>query len=804
MIEKIDIGHFGSFAEFQWDLEVRENHGTVGKFKKLNIIYGRNYSGKTTLSRIFRSYEVGQTPARFENPAFKIKTSGGLWTQESLVVQGPPIRVYNKDFVESNLAFLRDEDGHITPFAILGSKNKELELQIDGVRLALGSKESDTGLRAAYAKKKDEVAAAKRLIDEKTEALNKKLFDKANNKPKGIKHNNIYNRPYYDVRNLTTDISLATAQNIVPLDDIVRSAKVQSLSEKALVEIGGTYEFHSTIEVLWQKAKQIAAEKIKPSVPLQDLLNSAVLAQWVKAGKALHADRDTCAFCRQPLPSTLWEALSNHFNEESESLQRKLETVSGEIEAERTRLRQLSAPGQVQFYTVFHERRAELSKRLAATLAEHEAALDGVAEVIRKRSENIFVDRELEDVTFECPAKLEGVLKEVNLLVDSNNAHTAQLDATHTALREELRLSEVAAFTLDSGLAAAREDIEAHKAREKTLEAELKEVEGEGKVLSVKLEALQAQLRDEKRGAEQVNRYLGHSLGGTNLRLLAEEQEGQAAYRFRIMRGDKAAYNLSEGECSLVSFCYFLARLEDIQTKDTNPIIYIDDPISSLDSNHIFFIYSLIETFIARPHRDSEGKDVKDAAGKKTFKYEQLFISTHNLDFLKYLKKLSKPEEVEKFMIVRKLESSSIGLMPKYLRSYITELNYLFGEVHTCVDEAKASTSYHSFYNFGNNLRKFLEAFLFYKYPSHDVNNDNRMRLFFGDADSSIAFVNRLTNEHSHLEEFVDRGMVPIDCAEISRTAVFVLEKMREKDPLQYEHFLRSVGAVDPLPALEA
>jgi wobble nucleotide-excising tRNase len=800
MIEKLDIGNFGSFAEFQWDSEVRENHGAVGRFKKLNIIYGRNYSGKTTLSRIFRSYEVGQTPARFENPKFKIKTSVGLWTQEKLTVEGPPIRVYNKDFVESNLAFLRDEDGHITPFAILGAENKEVELQIEEVHTKLGSKESNTGLRAAYAKKKDEVAKAKSLVNEKTEALNKKLVDKANSKPKGIKHNPLYNNPYYDVRNLNTDISTATAQNITPLEDIARLDKVKRLTENAIPEIRGSFEFHPAIENLWQKTREITSEKIKPSAPLQDLLNSAVLTQWVKAGKALHADRDTCAFCRQPLPSDLWEALNKHFNEESETLQRKIEDISSQIEAERTKLSRLRLPSQTQFYSVFHEKHDELAQRLDAALLEYEAALEVVTQAIRERSENIFVDKQLDEATFECAAKLEEVLEEANLLVQSSNAHTAQLGATYKALREELRLSEVAAFILDSGLEAATGEIDSHKEREKNLVAELQAVEAEGKALSAKLEALQAQLKDEKRGAEQVNRYLGHSLGGTNLRLVAEEQEGQTTYRFRIMRGEQAAYNLSEGECSLVSFCYFLARLEDIQTKGTNPIIYIDDPISSLDSNHIFFIYSLIETFIAKPLRGSDGRDLKDATGKKLFKYEQLFISTHNLDFLKYLKKLSKPEQVEKFMIVRKAASSSIELMPKYLRSYITELNYLFGEIHTCVDEAKSSTSYHSFYNFGNNLRKFLEAFLFFRYPSADVNNDGRLRLFFGDADSSMDFVNRLTNEHSHLEEFVDRGMVPIDCAEISRMASFVLEAMRQKDPVQYEHFLKSVGAVDPLP----
>ena len=121
--------------------------------------------------------------------------------------------------------------------------------------------------------------------------------------------------------------------------------------------------------------------------------------------------------------------------------------------------------------------------------------------------------------------------------------------------------------------------------------------------------------------------------------------------------------------------------------------------------------------------------------------------------------------------------------MPKYLKSHITELNYLFAEIHTCTDDANSAASYHSFYNFGNNLRKFLEAFLFFKYPRGTVNNDKRLQLFFGDDVGSVAFLSRLTNEHSYLEEYVDRGMVPIDCTEIARTAKFVLGVMKAKDP---------------------
>jgi hypothetical protein len=94
-----------------------------------------------------------------------------------------------------------------------------------------------------------------------------------------------------------------------------------------------------------------------------------------------------------------------------------------------------------------------------------------------------------------------------------------------------------------------------------------------------------------------------------------------------------------------------------------------------------------------------------------------------------------------------------------------------------------------------------LEALLFFKYPSLTVNTDKRLRLFFGDDGNAVAFINRLANEYSHLEEYVDRGMVPIDCAEIARTAKFVLASMKAKDPDQYQHFLTSVNVADTLPA---
>jgi len=254
---------------------------------------------------------------------------------------------------------------------------------------------------------------------------------------------------------------------------------------------------------------------------------------------------------------------------------------------------------------------------------------------------------------------------------------------------------------------------------------------------------------------------------------------------------------LSEGECSLVAFCYFIAKLEDVETKGKNLTIYIDDPISSLDSNHIFFVFSLIENLIARPDIDENGQ--------KSYHYDQLFISTHNLEFLKYLKKLSRPShDFEHFLVVEKNGVGKLELMPPYLRNYVTEFNFLFGEILICADQENAAAEHHCFYNFGNNLRKFLEAFLFFKYPvsiSNQAHYNRRIEEFFKGDPGTELLVQRISNEFSHLGEIFDRGAQPMDYAEITRTARFILQKIKDNDSSQYECLLQSVDKPDPLNA---
>lgn len=152
MIHQLDIAHFGSFDGFYWKSSIRDTPGNnVQNFKKLNILYGRNYSGKTTLSRIFRSLEKGEIPWRYEAASFALRGEQGELNHEQLIGHSYDIRVYNRDFVAENLSFLTNQrDGNIQTFAIVGSENNAVAERIAELQASLGSRIS---LMPEYLKK---------------------------------------------------------------------------------------------------------------------------------------------------------------------------------------------------------------------------------------------------------------------------------------------------------------------------------------------------------------------------------------------------------------------------------------------------------------------------------------------------------------------------------------------------------------------------------------------------------------------------------------------------------------------------
>lgn len=781
------IKNLAVFQNFVWDSSVRDAATNVQQFKDINVIYGRNYSGKTTLSRIVRALEKGGISDKYENPEFEvcIKDLADA-TQANLISHGKKIRVFNEDFVKDNLRFIVNPDESINPFAILGG-NADLQTEIDALKLALGKNEegSETGFYLELKNAKEIAATSKQAYESANSALNQQLSYKAINNPNGIRYKaDRFGDQNYNISKLKDEIAIVSEPTFTPLTDAQVIEKDTLIKERVNQDVRSLSKHTIDIPSISSKAEALITKPISSSDKIEQLIKDAVLNRWVKEGRQYHKDKlDKCAFCGSDITEERWKELDSHFDEESEKLEKEIDALFLEIQHQIDALNNFLSINKTVFYTKYHNDIDRLIAFRQYVIYSIKLELSKISEQLTNRK-NDLLNTKIFTSLKNNSKRLEWCWQIFENIRTQANTYSTLLGDEQSEAKRLLRLREVSDFanSIQYSTEALRIDglktIADTKAQEKAginlkIQNQIKAIEDKERLMN-----------DEEKGALKVNEYLNNFFGHDFLTLKALEEPDQLGgkkIRFEIIRNGKKAHHLSEGECSLIAFCYFMAKLEDVETKGSKPIIWIDDPISSLDSNHIFFVYSLINSEIV---------------AKQDF--EQLFISTHNLDFLKYLKRLPFPNKTQKFIIVREGAKSQIRLMPSYLRDYVTEFNFLFHQIYICANaDLTDDSNYSVFYNFGNNARKFLEALLFYKYPSKiDDRSSNSKRLlqYFGNDNQSAVLTERVNNELSHLEEIFDRGMIPVDIPELKKVAQFILDKIAENDDEQFNALLESIG----------
>lgn len=125
---------------------------------------------------------------------------------------------------------------------------------------------------------------------------------------------------------------------------------------------------------------------------------------------------------------------------------------------------------------------------------------------------------------------------------------------------------------------------------------------------------------------------------------------------YKLQRADGSEVNdtLSEGERSFVTFLYFYHLLKGSVSSENvseRRIAVIDDPVSSLDSNILFVVASLVRQCV---------KDVQ--AGNTPLK--QLIVLTHNVYFHKELtfsRERDKTKSVEYWIVKKQHNNSTIS-----------------------------------------------------------------------------------------------------------------------------------------------
>lgn len=794
MIEKfIIIKNLGVFADFEWDKNVLDSQGKPLALGDVNILFGRNYSGKTTLSRIIRSFETATGLEKYEGGTFKLEMCDKSIIDENCETKlSNPIRVFNEDFIRENLLFINAPEQGVAPFAVLGG-NVEIEQDIEKIKEKLGSPDegNETGLYRERIEAVNTYSVAYKSYQDEQNRLEQILRDKATSGKTSIKYQSeVYGDQNYNILKLRNELNDVTHEHILTNEQVDELKATLKEDPKQIPSISKVEI--PNFEDINRRVKGIVEQQILASDKIEELVHNAMAHKWVEEGCELHKGRETCLFCGGKITASRWETLERHYDEATKDLKTRIEKAIAWINGKILIVQELYKISPSSYYSCFKDEVESINKDMDTLRKNLVSTLECILQQLKSKQENIHSTLTYTEYPFDYTA-IEDIYRRIQELNERARQHGDNLNEKQAENRKKLRQSEVARFKEETRYSQAIKSISDKERIANEMEALKKQKESDVRKLEDEIKAKERLRQNEEEGARKVNEILQSYFGHHSIELRSVKKEDEEGIYFDVFRKNKKAYNLSEGERNLVAFAYFVAKLDDVETSTKKPIIWIDDPISSLDANHIFFTFSLIDQEIVTKH-----------------KWTQLFISTHNLDFLRYLKRLhtdalkiryTDNQGVEKerkvitrwLLIERKGEKSVITCMPQYMKAHVTEFNYLFHQIYKC-SQAAENENYELFYNFGNNARKFLEAYLYYKYPDNETNClHKKMIRFFSDGYAATT-IDRIDNELSHLEGLIERGMSIPDHTEIKKCAQYILETIKAKDPDQYNAFLASIG----------
>lgn len=443
MFTKIDIAKFALFDNFTWKNAVKE----PTTFKKVNIIYGRNYSGKTTLSRIFRCVEKRSLNEHYPEASFLLYLDDNKTLSHNTLGSIPDdikVRVYNSDFVKDNLSWLQNSDGTIQPFTLLGQVNVEIEKQIQEIDSKLGNESDKTGLLFDLNGKLEKYNKQDRLFQDKKSDLEKKLTKKA----KSIKEASLRlaAKATYQVNDIKKDIPDAIKAGEISAEII--DQKINLLKQEPKADISRLPEKKPNFSGFAETTNRFLTKEIAPSKPITDLINDSLLQEWVRQGITHHKDkRKNCGFCGNPIPDDLWHKIDAHFNKESEDLRGQINIQIDVLTKSKTDISDFlnHRIDKTLFYSDLHEQLNEALLSWEILKSTYLENLDKLIQALQEREKDIFCKQpglEIEDVSDE----IVDLFKKINDLIEAHNGKTATLSNEQTAARRELLLSEIAKF----------------------------------------------------------------------------------------------------------------------------------------------------------------------------------------------------------------------------------------------------------------------------------------------------------------------------------------------------------------------
>lgn len=749
---------FGVFEDFRRTNDLPE-------FGAKNIIYGWNYSGKTTLSRFFSTLGTGIPSPDFPLASFEVRLDDGTTITERAL--DPPrltIEVFNSDFVTSNLSWSGEDFQSIL---LLGDDSIEAQERIERLNTLLGKRRQQLRSTRASIKEVEETISEAKSVAAKQIKTTLQIVEAFG----ATQLNSALAQLPADIASVILSPEEFAAQlNLALAKDAQRPTNAPAFAAPNL-QLSG-----------WQKeAETLLREAPVVSAILEHLRDHPAISNWVEAGLPLHAGHSVCEFCGGALTDERIRSLQGHFSKAWTDHKQRLETLLRAIQSAALSLTGWIEPSR--FLPANQLAARLLAKKLEDLCRAYNDDLRNLAEAVQAKVDNPFETQSQPALRPEMPPVLTRAFDEVEALIARNNrAVSGFKDPRGEAIRKS-KLHLVATFAQDERLAKAQQrrnlltDLESY-------------INAAGIRIRDTVQVLHASIDRAQKGRETLNERIALLLESDGIRIDVVTRGGTD--RFALRRNGHPARNLSDGERTAIAFAYFLTKLKEHKNLE-DVIVYIDDPISSLDSNHVFQVYAIIKNLFFRKSVGAQGK------AKWVTACKQLFISTHNFEFFEMLKKLpidgQKPTQRDgaRYYLIKRITStaSSIFDLPASLRKYTSEYHYLFSVINAFY-EHPTKDDVAQLLALPNALRRFVELYTYMRLPLADTNVEARLGLLLG-SESAVR-ITQLLHHFSHLET-VDRVSSHTQVVSAIAPVVDELMELLSKDELHFNALMATVSS---------
>ena len=711
MIMKIkEIKDFGIYKDYKWN-EIDE----LKPFNKKNIIYGWNYSGKTTLSRIFTSLKDKSLHKNFKSAKLKIEIDNQEYTQDSLDQINENIYVFNAEYIQENLKW--EQGDNLDAIAFDVGENVEIRNEINQ------NTEIIDNINGT-----DVLIGRKRKYQEIVNIFNDFENNKFSQKAKSIKDdifNSIVDFNKGHLKKIIPEVEKDINSHIITNKNEVKVLKQLSISINDKSKIDDVY-FNVDILKLYKDVKELLETKPPKEEVIDILEKDSELYVWAKDGYKKHKENEftECAFCNNKISNERLELLLNYFSNQSGKLRKDIELKKVEIQNSILELEKINIPkSKNDLIEKYHNSFVELDKQFKSIKKNYKVFLEQLFKGLEeKENGNIFVKFALIPFNSTAINQFDEWINQVNLLINSHNDFINCFEDEQKKARKNLINHLVAEYL----------KVEKYFEQKRRTYWAKKHISRFNRIMENKKTEnaeLEAQLKSVIAGKEEINKFIKAFLNREDIRIDVTDDD-----KFKLMRGEKVAQNLSEGEKTAISFAYFLTKLESLhrENKLIESIVFIDDPISSLDGNHIAHIYSLINSFFFRKGLiETNSEQIVEC-------FKQLFISTHNFEFFSFLKDSSQinkkipknnPTSWCEYYFIKRTgpNNSEIIPLPKNLKRK-SEYVYLFDILNNFYEKECPIDDEHSIL-IPNALRRFFEMYSLIKIPDSSGEIDSRLAI---------------------------------------------------------------------------